>query len=242
MINKTAQLIAFLLFSVYLAGCSAIYTKMSKSDLVTQTKMSKTIFLDPMAPKKRIIFVQVRNTSNQPAFALESQVKSNLLHQGYRVTEDPEKANYWLQANVRKVTQDDGEYGDHVLAKGFGGAITGGYIGSAFGSGSGKTAAVVGGALIGMAVEANTKDVYFTAVTDVLVSVRAKKGEVLHSKEKSRVSLGSSASRQVSSSGTTDMKQYETRIVSTANKVNLGYDEAAFSLRTGLINSISGIF
>ncbi|MFT4927664.1 MAG: outer membrane lipoprotein SlyB [Phenylobacterium sp.] len=240
--NKTAQLITFLLFSIYMTGCSAIYTKMAKNDLVSKTKMSKTIFLDPVSPEKRIVFLQIRNTSDQPAFALEEQIKGKLLKRGYMVTDDPEKASYWLQANVRKVVEDDGEYGEVALAKGFEGAVTGGYIGSAFGDGNGKIGAVIAGALIGMAIQANTKDVYYTAVTDVLVSVRAREGEVLTTKENSRVNMGSSGSRRVSSTGTTDMKQYQTRIVSTANKVNLEYDEAAFTLRTGLINSISGIF
>lgn len=236
------QLITVLLFSLYLGGCSAIYTSVAKSDLQTQTKMSKTIFLEPMAPEKRIVFVQVKNTSDQPAFALEAQIKEKLQSRGYRLTEDPEQANYWLQANVRKVTEDDGQYGEYALNKGFGGAIAGGYVGSAFGSGSGKVGAVIAGALIGMALEAGTTDVYFTAITDVMVSVRAKDGEILQTKENHRISMGSGGSKRISSSGTTDMRQYTTRIVSTANKVNLEYDEAAFTLRNGLINSISGIF
>jgi outer membrane lipoprotein SlyB len=240
--SKTVQLLTLVIFSLYLGGCSAIYTSMAKSEMQAQTKMSKTIFLDPMPPEKRIVFVQIRNTSDQPAFALETQIKEKLSHRGYKVTDDPEKANYWLQANVRRVTQDDGQYGEQALNKGFEGALTGGYIGSAFGSGDGKIGTVIAGALIGMAVQANTSDVYYTAVTDVLVSVRAKEGEVLKTKENTRVSMGSSGSRRVSTSGTTDMKQYQTRIVSTANRVNLEYEEAAFTLRNGLINSISGIF
>lgn len=240
--NKTVQLFTLMIFSLYLGGCSAIYTSMAKSDLTSQTKMSRSIFLEPMAPEKRIVFVQIRNTSDQPAFSLETQIKEKLRHRGYQVTEDPEQANYWLQANVRRVTQDDGQYGDYALNKGFQGALTGGYIGSAFGSGDGKVGTVIAGALIGMAVEASTSDVYYTAVTDVLVSVRAKEGEVLKTQENTRVRMGSNGHRRVSSNGTTDMRQYQTRIVATANKVNLEYDEAAFTLRNGLINSISGIF
>jgi outer membrane lipoprotein SlyB len=240
--SKTLQLFTLVFFSVYLGGCSAIYTSMAKSDLQSQTKMSRTIFLEPTAPQNRTVFVQIRNTSDQPAFSLESQIKEKLIHRGYQVTDDPEQANYWLQANVRRVTQDDGQYGEHALNKGFEGAMTGGYIGSAFGSGDGKIGTVIAGALIGMAVEASTSDVYFTAVTDVLVSVRRKDTEVLKIQENTRVKMGTNGSRRISSEGTTDMKQYQTRIVSTANKVNLEYDEAAFTLRNGLINSISGIF
>ena len=240
--SPSVQLITLILFSLYLGGCSAIYTSMAKSELHTETRMSKTIFLDPMAPEKRTVYVEVRNTSDQPAFSLQGQIEDKLRNRGYKITQDPEQANYWLQANVRKVTEDDGQYGDYALSKGFEGAILGGYAGSAFGSGDGKVAAVVAGALIGMAVEASTSDVYYTAVTDVRVSVRAREGEVLKTKEHTKVDMGASGSRRVSTQGTTDMKQYTTRVVATANKVNLEYDEAAFSLRNGLINSISGIF
>jgi outer membrane lipoprotein SlyB len=240
--SKSIQLVALLFFSLYLSGCSAIYTSMAKSELHSQTRMSKTIFLQPMAPEKRVVYVEVRNTSDQPAFALGHQIKEKLQQRGYRITDDPDKANYWLQANVLKVVEDDGQYGDAALGKGFQGAITGGYIGSAFGDGSGKVGAVIAGALIGMAVEASTSDVHYTAVTDVLVSVRAQDGEVLQTQESQRVALGENGSRRIKSTSTTDMRQYATRIVSTANKVNLQYEEAAFSLRNGLINSISGIF
>lgn len=240
--TKTVQLLTLIFFSVYLGGCSAIYTSMAKSELHSETKMSKTIFLEPMSPEKRIVFVQIRNTSDQPAFSLQEQIREKLAQRGYKLTDDPEKANYWLQANVRKVTQDDGQYGEYALNKGFQGAVTGGYIGSAFGGGDGKIGAVVAGALIGMAVEASTSDVYYTAVTDVLISVRARDGEVLETQENQRISMGANGSKRISTSGTTNMRQYTTRIVSTANKVNLSYDEAAFTLRNGLINSISGIF
>ena len=240
--SKALRIFTLTLFSLYLGGCSAIYTSMAKSDLQSQTKMSRTIFLEPTAPQNRTVFVQIRNTSDQPAFSLETQIKEKLVHRGYQVTDDPEQANYWLQANVRRVTQDDGQYGENALNKGFEGALTGGYIGSAFGSGDGKVGTVIAGALIGMALEAGTSDVYFTAVTDVLVSVRKKDGEVLKTQENTRIKMGGSGNRRVSSEGTTDMKQYQTRIVSSANKVNLEYDEAAFTLRNGLINSISGIF
>ena len=241
MTNKL-QLIGLIIFSLYLSGCSAIYTQIAKSDLQTRTKMSKTVFLDPMKSSERIIYVEIRNTSDKPAFELENQVEERLRMRGYMVTDNPEHANYWLQANIRHVIKDDGQYGEEALNKGFQGAIAGGYMGSAFGDGDGEVAAVIAGALIGMAVEASTSDVYFTAVTDVLISVRTKNGEVLQSKEKNQIDLGTTGTRRVTVEGTTNMKQYQTRIVSTANKVNLEYAEAAFSLRNGLINSISGIF
>jgi hypothetical protein len=38
------------------------------------------------------------------------------------------------------------------------------------------------------------------------------------------------------------MNKYRTRVVSTANKANLQYEEAATELTNGLARSISGLF
>jgi hypothetical protein len=38
------------------------------------------------------------------------------------------------------------------------------------------------------------------------------------------------------------MNKYRTRVVSTANKVNLQYEEAAADLTNGLTRSIAGLF
>jgi hypothetical protein len=40
----------------------------------------------------------------------------------------------------------------------------------------------------------------------------------------------------------TDYKSYRTRVVSTANKVNLNYEEAAPALTEGLTRSLAGLF
>ncbi|TLS68729.1 hypothetical protein FEF65_03265 [Mariprofundus erugo] len=48
-----------------LSGCAATQTAISKRNLDVQTKMSSTVFLDPVAPEKMTIFVQVRNTSDK---------------------------------------------------------------------------------------------------------------------------------------------------------------------------------
>ena len=41
---------------------------------------------------------------------------------------------------------------------------------------------------------------------------------------------------------TTDAKRYRTRVVSTANQVNLAWEDAAAELVAGLSRSIGGIF
>ena len=43
------------------SGCGAVHTSIKKSDLDVQTRMSDTVFLEPVAPEKRLVFVSVRN-------------------------------------------------------------------------------------------------------------------------------------------------------------------------------------
>ena len=57
------SLIALAAFSLQLAGCAATQVAISKKDLVVQTKMSDSIFLNPVEPDQQTIYVTVRNTS-----------------------------------------------------------------------------------------------------------------------------------------------------------------------------------
>jgi hypothetical protein len=53
---------------------------------------------------------------------------------------------------------------------------------------------------------------------------------------------GNSGASQVTYAEESDYKIYQTRIGSTANKVNLAFEEALPELKKGLVNSISGLF
>ena len=54
--------------------------------------------------------------------------------------------------------------------------------------------------------------------------------------------VGSSGASEVSYAEESGYKTYQTRIGSTANKVNLAFEEALPELKKGLITSISGLF
>ena len=88
-----------------LGGCAATHTAIAKKDLDVQTKMSDAVFLDPVGPDKRSIFIQVRNTSDKPNFDIEAPVKMAIAARGYRVTDDPEQAHYKLLAQVLQVSK-----------------------------------------------------------------------------------------------------------------------------------------
>ena len=89
--------------------------------------------------------------------------------------------------------------------------------------------------------DAYVQDTTYTIVTDVQVSERAP-GAVISQSEQANLSQGSSGTITQSSSHTTDAKRYRTRIVSTANQVNLDWPQAEPQLVAGLTRSIGGIF
>lgn len=58
---------------------------------------SNTIFLDPNTA--RTVYTQLRNTSENQLVTL-NEVSNKLTTKGYQVVQDPEQANYWIQAKV----------------------------------------------------------------------------------------------------------------------------------------------
>ena len=224
--------------SLTLIACGAMHTSLEKSDLDVQTKASESIFLEPVSPAKRIIFVSVRNTSDKD-LDIKSRIMDRLRDSGYRITDDPDLAYFMLQANVLKVGRDNMEATDSYLEAGF----TGAAIGSAVSSSSHDTEGIILGALAGVIVESMVDDTLFTMVTDLQVRERPRANESVTQQQSGSNTQGSSTSVTQSSGDTVvDWKTYHTRIVSTANQVNLEFEDALPALENGLIRSIAGMF
>ena len=60
------------ILTVIFSGCTAMSTAIKKRNLDVQTKMSKTIFLEPVSPLKRVIYIDIRNTSDKDLNIAES--------------------------------------------------------------------------------------------------------------------------------------------------------------------------
>jgi Enterobacterial TraT complement resistance protein len=232
-----------------LSGCAAVHTSIAKKDLDVQTKMSDTVFLDPVGPDKKTIFIQIRNTSDR-SFDIEGPIVNAIAARGYRVTQDPEAAHFRLLGNVLSVAKASPTAAEAALASGYGGAVAGGAAGVAVGAAThGWTGAAVGGAVGGIlggltetAANAAVKDVTFMIVTDIEITEKARAGVIVRQDSQQDASQGVGGRRTQTSSEVTDVKKYRTRIVSTANKANLEYEEAAPQLTQGLIRSVSGLF
>lgn len=202
--------------------------------------MSDTIFLDPVAASKRTVFVQIRNTSDKQELAITDAIISNIQGKGYKLLDDPDAAHFLLQVNILQAGKTDPAAAERALANGYGSVVLGATAGYAVG-GSG-TAATAGGLLFGateLIANSLVKDVTYSLITDIQLSERSK-GSVSSSSAHS-LKQGNSGSTQVEYSEVHDRKKYQTRVVSTANKMNLKFEEALPELKKGLTNSISGL-
>lgn len=225
-----------------MGACAAIGTAVEHKDLATQTKMSHSIFLNPVSDNQKTIYVSVRNTSAKPMDISDSLTQS-LRQRGYRVIHSANKAHYWLQVNVLKAGQLSEAAANSALSNGFGGALTGAAAGAVVGNSGG---AVIGGALLGGLVDtiANhaVKDVRYSVITDIQISERLGKGQTAKTHITSNMTQGSSTQSTTSLSRQSNRMTYRTRVLSTADKVNLDFNEAAPILRQQLTQSIAGIF
>ncbi len=233
-----------------MSGCAAIHTSIAKKDLDVQTKMSQTIFLDPVGPDKKIIYIEVRNTSDKDNFDIETPVKEAIAKRGYRVTDDPEEAYYRMQVNVKSVEKASPTAAEKALGGGFGGVLGGAAVGAGVGVAAGGATGGISGGLIGGLVggltstvaNAFVKDVLYMAVTDVQLVERAGKGVIVRSDSMQNLQQGMAGTQKQTYSEVSKLKKYRTRVVSTANKANLEYPEAEPLLTKGLTRSLSNLF
>ena len=89
-----------------LSGCAAVHTSIAKKDLDVQTKLSTSIFVDPVPPEKRKIYLEVRSAVmefDRNAFrtALNSQISSS--GNGYTFVDSPDDAQYTMSVFVRNL-------------------------------------------------------------------------------------------------------------------------------------------
>jgi hypothetical protein len=109
-----------------LGGCAATHTAVAKRNLDVQTRMSDTVFLDPVPPDEQTVYVDIRNTSDRPDFDIAPQVRAAVEARGYRVVEDPRDARFVLQANVLQAGRYSESASEAAYGSRFGGTLAGG--------------------------------------------------------------------------------------------------------------------
>ena len=127
-----------------------------------------------------------------------------------------------------------------------GGAVAAGAaLGAAANSSSRYTGAVAGG-LVGGAAEfisgALVKDVYYMLVCDVQIKERAANGAIVRRDTRVDTKVSDKGSSRQTVSELSDRKEYRTRIVTTANKVNLKLEEASELMFNKTAYAMAGFF
>ena len=228
-----------------LTGCNTTTKLIKHGKLEVQTKMSDTIFLDPIEDNKKIVLLQIRNTTDKSGLDIASQVKSALEGKGYRVVTDPKLASVMIQANILQVGKSTLEDPFQLLSGGYGSGLAGFGTGAALSGalgGSGRSMlgvgllAGVGNSILDAAVEV----VNFTMITDLQISEKASGAYVDESSDAS-LKQGTSGYKKSAWKEKTNWKKYQTRIMSVAKKTNLKFEEAELELISGLVSSISGL-
>lgn len=231
-----------LLIAFSLVGCGAVHTLVKKRNLDVQTKMSETIFLEPVGPDKKTIFLEIKNTSDKE-LAVKERIVQKLTEGGYKLTQNPDKAYFMLQVNILQMGKNDLRTAQDAYRAGFGGALAGAAVGGVTTQSRGG---VVGGGLIGTTLgtvgNALVDDTLYSMITDLQIRERPAADEVVKQQQDTAAKQGTSTIlRQRTTGGTVNWKSYRTRIVSTANKANLKFEEAKEPLEDGLVKVIAGI-
>jgi len=165
-----------------LVGCAATQTMISKRKPDVQSKMSNTIFLNPVEDEQKSIYVQVKNTSDKPNFNIDSKIKRNLESKGYKTVASLNSAHYLLQANILQVGKADPTAAEKMFLGGYGsniqavaaGAVIGGFAGGGRSVGGVFAGGLIGGVLDTVA-NAAVKDVTYTVITDLQISEELQK-------------------------------------------------------------------
>ena len=209
-----------IIFGYGVSSCAATSTVIDHSDLHAESKMSNSIFLDPLDMGDKTIYVQMRNTSTENLNNLTAALKDNLRNGGYEVVNDPHKAHEILQVNILQYgAAKTPEEVWKSMHSGYGSVMTGALAGVGVGVLSGSAAWGVG---VGLGVAAASwiademvKDKAYSLITDIQISVQKP--------DKS-------------------WKKYTTRVASVVDKVNLKFNEAKPVLVEQLSREIAGVF
>ncbi len=242
---KPVQLLLLLVAALLFAGCAAAQISLEKKDLKVETQMSDTVFLNLDDEQDKTVYLDIRNTSDKD-IDLTPYIAARMEDKDYTVVSNPKDAYYIIQANILYVGMANPSALRESVYQGWGGVAGGAAAGTATAeiSQAGRVEGATLGALVGGFTEiltgSTTKDVTYTIMTDVQIFERSP--QPVTQTRQAQLRQGKDVSITQTSSSTTDRYIYQTRIASSANQVNLKFEDALPSLMDGIARSISGVF
>lgn len=246
LLRSVLDIFLILALVTYLSSCTTVMSGIDNTKLQTQAKMSNTIFLNPVSPSEKTIFIDIHNTSQVQMPDLKAMIAQKLQANGYRIVEDPKRAHYWLQANVLYMGKESKSATfDGALLGGFGGALAGASVGQHYGkAGAALGGAAVGsllGALAGSAIHVDT----YLGIVDIQVQEEVH-GTITqtvasnYSQGESGAFTGASVSSQYQKQ--TNYQAYRTRIAVEAKQTNMDLQKVTPNLENLIASEIAGIF
>lgn len=234
--------------SALLTGCAATEVALTKKDLDVQTKTSTAIFVDPVSPEKRTVYVDVKSGVQEFDRAIFKRLLLDSFannSNNYRIVDDPEKAQYTLSAFVLNLEKASPSASQQALNKGYQG--TGVLAGAALGAQTNNDyKGALAGAVVGGATDlisgALVKDVTYMLVCDIQIKERAKSGVVVKRDTSINTKVSDNGGVHQSTSEQSNQKEYATRIVTTANKANLKLEDAQDPIYKKTAAAIAGFF
>jgi hypothetical protein len=233
----------------FLGGCAATQLALSKKDLDVQTRTSTAVFVDPVPRDKRTIYLDVKSGVMEfdrrqfKNFVKEQFTQFN--DNGYKIIDDPDKAQFQMIAYVLNLEKADPTAAEQALHQGYmGGAVLGGAAVGGLATHSARGA--VGGAVVGGATEFITgslvKDVTYMLVCDIQIKEKAAKGVMVRKDTQVDTKVSDAGTSRQSVSEVSNKKEYRTRIVTTAEKVNLKLEDAQDLMFKKTAYAMAGFF
>lgn len=246
---KCFAALAAVIFIAQLTGCAATTTLLSKRELDVQARTSTSVFVEPVSPEKRTIYLDVKSgvmefDRRQFKTFLKEQF-TELNDNGYKIIDDPEKAHFRMIAYVLNLEKTSPTAAEKALGMGYkGGAVA---AGAAVGAvTTNRWGGAVGGGVLGGAMEmvsgAIVKDVTYMLVADIQIKEKAPKGVYVRKDSKVDTVISDAGSSRQTYSEVGTRKEYRTRIVTTANKANLKLEEAQDLMFKKTAYALSGFF
>lgn len=247
--TKTIIKISTLTATLALTGCGATSALMNHSSLDVNSKMSNTIFLDPIDKSKQTIYLQVKNTTSEDMKGLNAALTKNFTDAGWKVVTDQKSAYNMAQVNVLQAGEvKDPDSAWAFVDSGYGKAASAAVLGGVSGVGAAMLGASTGtslgiGAGVGVAsfvADSMITNKAYSVITDVQISVKVN-GKVSSSHTAS-LKQGTSSSENQTYTVSGNWLKYQTRVGTVAQKVNLKFPDAKPEIVKQLGQQISGIF
>ena len=245
MLQKGLRLVPMLTLGALLAGCATANgpapqgtsaSGLSAGNMRLSVRMSSSIFLQPVGPAKKVVYVGGHNTSSAQGLHFGQLVVQGLMAKGYRITNNPHDAHYMLLYNIRYVGKERASNAAAgALAGGFGGAVIGGVAGNGNGALIGGGVGALAGGILGAVFSTNR----YMMVVDIQLEQRQKGA---YTATNTFASQGTNSSLSSSAGGINGWMIYRDRIVAQAIGTRLRFSYATPALSHEVAGELTGLF